>query len=188
MPAHRSPSEPALVDQFLLAAASVIYVCGVLLVLSSATATTEAARPAADTLVTVVSARPAVAPSADVPQTLAMHRHQITLEVPAGGGVEFKYRIEKGGGMVYAWSASTPVAFEFHGELSGALAGSEATYRTGEDRAGRGVFIAQASGIHGWYWGNSGPTPTTITLDASGFFTGAVEFRDSGRIEHAIGR
>jgi len=31
-------------------------------------------------------------------------------------GVEIKYHMQKGAGMVYSWKATAPVAFEFHGD------------------------------------------------------------------------
>jgi hypothetical protein len=43
-------------------------------------------------------------------------------------GMEYKYRLDKGEALLYAWSASAPVNFEFHAEPDGAPAGYAQTY------------------------------------------------------------
>src|SRR5262245_59401150 len=43
-------------------------------------------------------------------------------------GMEYKYRLDKGEALLYAWSATAPVNFEFHAEPDGAPAGYAQTY------------------------------------------------------------
>ena len=92
-------------------------------------------------------------------------------------GFEYKYRIEKGGGLVYAWSATRPVKYEFHGEPDGAGLGVAVSYEKSEGARASGSFTAPSPGIHGWYWENPSDEAMTITLTSSGFYSWADEFR-----------
>jgi hypothetical protein len=92
-------------------------------------------------------------------------------------GFEYKYRIEKGGGLVYAWTATRPVKYEFHGEHDGAGLGVAVSYEKSEGRHGSGSFIAPSPGIHGWFWENTSDEEMTLTLTSSGFYSWADEFR-----------
>ena len=92
-------------------------------------------------------------------------------------GFEYKYRIEKGGGMVYAWKATAKLEYELHGEPDGAGLGVAESYdKQAGDRAS-GTFTAPTSGIHGWFWENTTDAPVTLTLTSAGFFSSATEFR-----------
>jgi len=65
---------------------------------------------------------------------------------PTFEGVEYKYRVEKGGSFVHAWTAA----------------------------AAGGVFVAPTPGVHGWFWENTSSTRVTVTLKVSGFFTAST--------------
>jgi hypothetical protein len=101
---------------------------------------------------------------------------EITLE-PAEG-MEIKYNMKKGAGLVYSWTTSAPVFFEFHGEPDLKPAGKEGTdyYESYEldDKKGRdqshGTFVAPSTGIHGWFWENKSDKPVTLKLVSAGFF------------------
>lgn len=110
-----------------------------------------------------------------------------TVELRPFEGVEYKYRVEQGGSMVYSWIASGDVGFDFHGEPDGAPAKYSESYGKGEARAGRGVFIAPAPGVHGWFWENTGSGRVTITLTTSGFYSASTEYRDGERRERTFG-
>jgi hypothetical protein len=92
-------------------------------------------------------------------------------------GFEYKYRIEKGGGMVYDWKASGHVKYEFHGEPDGAGLGVAESYDKQEGNRASGTFTAPTSGIHGWFWENPSDAEITITLSSAGFYSAATEFR-----------
>jgi hypothetical protein len=94
-------------------------------------------------------------------------------------GFEYKYRIEKGRGMVYTWQATGTVKYEFHGEHDGAGIGVAVSYEKNENDHAAAAFTAPASGIHGWYWENPGDSAMTITLTSAGFFSSAEEFRQT---------
>ena len=99
------------------------------------------------------------------------------LEVPPLEGLEIKYNMKKGAGLVYSWTASNTLSFEFHGEPNVKPAGKEGTdyYETYElDEAGKkeghGTFLAPSSGIHGWFWNNKSTEPVKLKLVTAGFY------------------
>jgi hypothetical protein len=100
--------------------------------------------------------------------------------------VEYKYHLEKGATMLYAWTASAPVVQDFHGERAGGAkdgAPAEESFDKESRRQARGSLTAPFTGIHGWYWENPSGAPITIRLTTSGFYGSAVEIR-SDRTRH----
>ena len=102
-----------------------------------------------------------------------------TVTLKPGEGVEIKYNMKKGAGLVYSWVASSKVLYDFHGQPDvapkGKAAGSDyfESYER-DDKVGKdqmhGTLIASSTGIHGWFWENPGPEPVTIKLVSSGFY------------------
>jgi hypothetical protein len=92
--------------------------------------------------------------------------------------VEYKYRLDKGQSLLYAWHATAAVNLEFHAEPDGAPKGYAETYekRSGVERAS-GTLVAPFAGIHGWYWENPTDREVTVTLTSAGFYNLAHEFR-----------
>ena len=107
----------------------------------------------------------------DFAVTTPFLRDTRTFKIAPSDGVEFNYRMEKGGTMVYSWKASDNVTWDFHGEPKGSKPGYAESYAEGEGKEGNGAFMAPTSGIHGWFWENQGSTPVTITLKTAGHFT-----------------
>jgi len=122
------------------------------------------------------AAAPAASPSATPPMTM-FKVDSVTFTLKPSEGFEYKYRIEKGGGLVYAWTATRPVNYEFHGEHDGAGLGVAVSYEKATAGKAAGSFTAPASGIHGWFWENTTDQPITLTLTSSGFYAWADEFR-----------
>ena len=111
------------------------------------------------------------------------------LELGPQQGMEFKYRMEKGNGLVYTWDSPVKVKFEFHGEPDGKAKGTYESYAIDEAEGvekGSGTFIAPFTGIHGWYWENTTDKPVTIRLTSAGFYTGGTEFRKGQQGEHEL--
>jgi hypothetical protein len=127
-----------------------------------------------------------VRPGANTPQQRSFRRNRMTFTLGPREGMEYKYRMEKGGGLVYSWQATGRVNFDFHGEPVGAPKGYAESYEMGEKTAASGSFFAPTSGIHGWFWENLGTDEITVTLDAAGFVASAIEFRATGRKDHEI--
>jgi hypothetical protein len=99
-----------------------------------------------------------------------------------GDGVEMKYHMAKGAGMVYAWKADGKLAFEFHGEPDQKpnkeyYESYELDDKVGKD-ASYGAFTAPSTGIHGWFWQNKGAKDVTFRLMVAGFFDSAKMYVD----------
>src|SRR5215469_12060564 len=67
-------------------------------------------------------------------------------------GVEMKYHMQKGAGMVYGWKATGPVSFEFHGEPDQKpnkdyFESYELNDKVGDNHS-YGAFTAPTTGIH----------------------------------------
>jgi hypothetical protein len=101
--------------------------------------------------------------------------------------VEYKYRIEKGGSMVYSWEATGKLSYDFHSEPDGAPAGYAESFDKQEQSRGHGTYTAPFSGIHGWYWENPTLSEVRISLLSAGFYSGAREFFDGDTADHAVG-
>lgn len=108
------------------------------------------------------------------------------MKLQPGEGLEIKYNMKKGGGLIYSWTASDKLLFEFHGEPNVKPAGKEGTdyYETydiddqsGKDQA-HGTFIAPSSGIHGWFWQNKTANPVTLKLVSAGFYDWIFQNRE----------
>jgi hypothetical protein len=117
---------------------------------------------------------PATAQAGALPRVYKTESTQFTLGPTQA--FEYKYRIEQGGGMVFTWSATATMKYEFHGDPDG-IGAQVVSYKKGEGDFDSGSFVAPASGIHGWYWENTGSTEATITLTSAGFYNSGVEMR-----------
>lgn len=122
-------------------------------------------------------------PATPIPSTAAARPRAYRVdarELPLGPGqsFEFKYRLDKDRGMVYAWTANAPLKYEFHGEPSDRALKVQ-SYEKGEGDYASGSLTAAFAGIHGWYWENTGNTSVIIKMSSTGFFTTAEEFRSS---------
>jgi hypothetical protein len=97
-------------------------------------------------------------------------------------GVEMKYHMQKGAGMVYAWKADGKLAFEFHGEPDQKpnkdyFESYQLDDKVGKD-ASYGSFTAPSTGIHGWFWENKSNQDINFHLTVAGFFDSAKMFVD----------
>jgi hypothetical protein len=109
-------------------------------------------------------------------QRLNVDSREVVLE--PGEGMEIKYHMSRGGGLVYSWTATAPVLFDFHAEPdvkpTGEDPGSYSESYARDDTRGtdqfNGTLIAPSAGIQGWYWENTTPGAIRIRLVASGFF------------------
>jgi hypothetical protein len=104
--------------------------------------------------------------------------------------VEYKYQLEKGATMLYAWTATAGVVHDLHAErASDATDGgpAEESFDKNDRRQSTGSYTAPFSGIHGWYWENPGGETITIRLTSAGFYTAALEIRsDRTRQTHML--
>lgn len=126
-----------------------------------------------------VEATPATGPHAGV----ALANDEYKVELRPFEGVEYKYRLEQSAALVYSWTSSAPVEYEFHGEPDGAPEKYFDSYSKGTSGKEQGAFSATKAGIHGWYFKNHSETRVTVTLRTAGFFAGSTEFRDGEKIQ-----
>lgn len=92
--------------------------------------------------------------------------------------VEYFYRLDEGATMLFTWSASGPLTYNFHAAPDGAPAGYAEFFDNRDlETGGHGTYTAPFTGIHGWYWENVGTEEITITLHTAGFYTNAHEGR-----------
>jgi len=94
--------------------------------------------------------------------------------------------MEKGAGMVYSWTSTGKVRFDFHGEPQGAPKGYAESYEMAEGQKASGSFFAPTPGIHGWFWENLSTDDITITLTSTGFYASAIEFSADGQKPHEL--
>jgi hypothetical protein len=108
------------------------------------------------------------------------------IKLGLGEGVEIKYHMEKGAGMVYSWMVTPPnevVFYEFHAEPDEKPVGAGDDYYESyelDNKVGKsqshGTFIAPNTGIHGWFWENATGVPVTVTLVTAGFYDYIVDY------------
>jgi hypothetical protein len=112
------------------------------------------------------------------PQDRAYQHESVTFKLAPRDSVEYKYRLDKGEALLYAWTATGPVNYELHAEPDGAPRGYAESYEKRDAKnAASGTLTAPFSGIHGWYWENPSDTEVTVTLSAAGFYNMSHEFR-----------
>jgi len=107
-----------------------------------------------------------------------------------GEGVEIKYHMQKGAGMIYSWKATGPVAYEFHGEPDNKpnkdyFESYELNDETGAVQS-HGSFTAPTTGIHGWFWENKGKKELQIHLVTAGFYDSAKMLAGDEKVDLEI--
>jgi hypothetical protein len=112
-----------------------------------------------------------------VPQDKKFNEETVNFTLGPRGSIEYKYRLEKGEALLFAWQATGAVDYEFHAEPDGAPRGYAQTYDKSNARQASGTLTAPFAGIHGWYWENPTDQEVTVTLSSAGFYNLAHEFR-----------
>jgi hypothetical protein len=93
-------------------------------------------------------------------------------------GMEYKYRLAKGAGLLFSWTATAPVHYELHSEPEAGPKGYAETFDKQDSRdGGHGNYVAPFSGIHGWYWENRTDSDVVVRLVSAGHYTESLEFR-----------
>lgn len=117
-------------------------------------------------------------PSAVTTEAGSLRSDRVRFELAPFESVEYKYRVEQGGGLVFSWQATGEVIFDLHAEPDGAEPGYAESFAKGRNTSEQGTYLAPFPGIHGWFWENRGTGPVQVELVTSGFYDHAVEFRD----------
>lgn len=100
----------------------------------------------------------------------AYRNDTLSVTLAPGKGAEIKAAMKSGASFVFLWSASAEVAFDMHGERTGAADGEYTSYWIEPSRKQTsGSFTAPFDGSHGWYWLNRGSSPVTVRVEVAGF-------------------
>jgi hypothetical protein len=84
--------------------------------------------------------------------------------------LEYKFRLKQGAALLYSWSASANVEYEFHGDIENDKSGFFESYEKKAGDNANGSFTAPFEGLHGWYWRNPSTIPVTIKLTTAGYY------------------
>ena len=121
---------------------------------------------------------PAVPLSAFSARPANYNQEVIDITLEPGEGMEYKYRLEPGGTLLFSWTSDALVHYELHSEPDGAPKGFAESYDKQDYRdEAHGSFAAPFAGIHGWYWKNRTEGKVTIKLTTAGFYSESLEFR-----------
>ena len=107
------------------------------------------------------------------------------IKLGPGEGIEIKYNMKKGAGLIYSWKADGKLLYEFHGQPDvrppdtgvGYFESYELDDKVGKDQM-HGTLVAPSTGIHGWFWENTGSEPITIKLVSAGFYDWIMQNRN----------
>jgi hypothetical protein len=112
------------------------------------------------------------------------------LSLRPGEGVEIKYHMQKGAGMVYSWKATGKLTFEFHGEPDQKPNPDYYESYELDDKVGKlesyGSFTAPTTGIHGWFWENKTKQEVQFHVTTAGFYDSAKMLADGDSEELTI--
>ena len=93
----------------------------------------------------------------------------ITVTVPAGSGVEYKFIMTQYQEMTYEWTTDgSALYFDLHGEPAGDTTGYFESYVIATLDEMKGSFTVPFSGSHGWYWKNTSNSSVTVQLIVKG--------------------
>lgn len=93
----------------------------------------------------------------------------VEIAVPAKGGVEYKFKLEKYGNLTYEWITSGgDLYFDFHGEPAGDTSGYFESFTVGTADEMKGSTTVPFDGTHGWYWENKTDKIIKVQLKTSG--------------------
>ena len=121
---------------------------------------------------------PPPTPGAFVAQPMVFKQDSVVIVLAPKEGMEYKYRLEKGAGLLFTWTATAPLHYELHSEPAAGPKGYAETFdKQDEGDRANGNYIAPFPGVHGWYWENRTDRQVWIRLTAAGDFTESLEFR-----------
>ena len=128
---------------------------------------------------------PAVPLSAFSARPANFSQEVIDITLEPGEGMEYKYRLEPGGTLLFSWTSDALVHYELHSQPDGAPQGFAESYDKQDYRdEAHGSFAAPFAGIHGWYWKNQTEGKVTTTLTTAGFYSESLEFRSGRDVVH----
>ncbi|MCO7224235.1 hypothetical protein [Pleionea sp. CnH1-48] len=95
----------------------------------------------------------------------------VTLTIPAGAGIEYKFFLAEYGRLEYQWKTKKgQLYYDFHGEPDGDSSGFFESYVIGRDVSGQGTMTVPFAGTHGWYWRNDTAQDILVELRSAGVY------------------
>lgn len=125
--------------------------------------------------------------TAFAPGSVPYVRETVRFHLEPFESVEYKYRLERGDALVFAWQAGAEVLAELHAEPDDAPEGFAESYDRARSAAARGSYRAAFPGWHGWFWENRNAMPVTLTLTAAGFYSAARTYSAGHVLEEPRG-
>jgi hypothetical protein len=120
------------------------------------------------------------------PANATINSDRYKIELLPYEGIELKYVLAQGAPMIFAWRATAQVNYDMHAHpFEGGVDLTE-SYAITDAPAQTAVYVAPFTGIHGWYWQNRTLEPVTLTLDATGAFTGSKIFDPAGEHDRPL--
>jgi len=106
-------------------------------------------------------------------EQLVIRADTIQIKVPAGKGLEYKFKALKLGSVKYDWNTTENaiVYIDFHGEVYEENPPEEVFYESytlAYSNNMAGTFTAPFKGKHGWYFRNKNDADVTVTLHLVG--------------------
>lgn len=118
---------------------------------------------------TTVADAPSVGEIAQSRQSPGVRSDIVTIDIPAGKGLEYKLLIDAFVHLEYEWSTDgEPLYFDFHGEPKGDKTGYFESFSITTSDKMKGSLTTPFAGSHGWYWKNSTDSLITVTLTTKG--------------------
>ena len=95
----------------------------------------------------------------------------VSIEIPANKGLEYKLLMEKHAHIEYEWKTDgEELYFDFHGEPRGDTTGYFESFAITTSNKMKGTLTTPFAGSHGWYWKNTTDTPVIVTLSIKGSY------------------
>jgi hypothetical protein len=95
----------------------------------------------------------------------------VAIQLASGEEVEFKAHMQEGDTLLYSWESPQPLYVDMHGEPLTYPREKAVRYEEIDGaQSAHGRATAPFSGMHGWYWMNTGDSTVVINLKVSGYF------------------
>jgi hypothetical protein len=112
---------------------------------------------------------PSVAEIAQSRQSPGVRSDIVTIDIPAGKGLEYKLLMGAFVHLEYEWNTDgEPLYFDFHGEPKGDKTGYFESFSITTSDKMKGSLTTPFAGSHGWYWKNRTDSVITVTLSTKG--------------------
>ncbi len=111
-------------------------------------------------------------------QTSSYHQDVYKTTLEPYERLEYKYRLEEGGSLLFDWQASGELIYDMHSEKDGVDPEEYSpSFDQGQSTEEKGSYTALFPGIHGWFYENRSTKPVELELKTIGFFSQVTEFR-----------